>query len=393
MLIEGKVLKLDLSFTVALLSIILLPFWKLGNLILTILLITIFARKLFFDKQNIKILFFMPLLLFISLLFMYKSVFLTNINYLEKIGLLTVVPIGFIFFDKRKKYILKIIFSLSVFVAQIYSVFHIIYYFFSNNIIFNGLTNYRYINGAIGFERPYIAFMSSISILSLLFTKTLRKRYDTGRKFILGFGFLYIIFISGKLALILSTLFFTTYLIINKKWRIMIGFLLTAVIIISSFNLSITQRIKEIKKDDRIYLWENVLTLVDKNHNVFLGATDKGFKEIESSFTEINVKNTADDELKRYYKKTKKNIHNQFLSLYICCGILAVIFFISPLLYFLLCSVRERNIYNSLVIISFLFFLMVENLLERQTGVLLLGTFLGIIASFETKQKDENNFI
>lgn len=387
MILKKKLFESDINFLIASLAVVFIPFWRFGSLLTTLVLIIIFSKRLSFRKTHLKTLYFFPFALFISLLFIYKSVVTNNLGFLEKIWLLAFVPIAFAFFSEEKKNTLQLVFSISVFIAQTYSVIHSLYYSIIHEMAFSELISLRHTNEIIVFERPYIGFMSAMAILFLLFYTTRKKYLFLFKSFLIFFGLFYIIFIAAKLALLLAVLFLLIYFFLRGSWKIIISFSTVLILLFLVFDLPVSKRIEELKNDDRVYLWKNAVTMIDRDYNVFLGLTKKGFDETENTFTHINIENTNNDELKRYYKKMNKNTHNQFLSLFLSGGILAVILFSLPFIYLGYINIKNFNISNVLLIIAFLFFLGVENLLERQNGIILLGTCVGFLLSI----KDETN--
>lgn len=370
--------KVNLFFIIAAIAIVSLPFFRLGNLVCSLLLSALFLKKIFLNKKSLIVFIFIPFLLYISFILASRAIFISNIKYIEKFWLLGCVPLGFYFFNQREKRQLKLLFSASVFFTQIYSLIHIFIYFNTTTKLFSGLKNFSYINLALGVERPYIGFMSAIAILFLLFTKSVKGKYLKIRIGLILFGITYIIFIAAKLALFLTIIILIVYFLKKSNIKHIIGVLGAFIVISIFFKLSILERIQSIKNDDRIYLWSNAKELVKDDFSIWTGTHNKGFLENKNLFTIINVEKAPNEDYMGYYARLKKNVHNQYLSLYINGGIILLLLFLAPFLFFFLRELKSKNKINILLIVSFMLFLSVENVLDRQSGVMLIAIFLGL---------------
>ncbi len=381
-----------IEFSLAVLITLTLLIWQPVSLIAVFCL---FLIKLIQLKQNIfKSIFFYLFLCFIIYVFA-KLIWLNqlneNINHLEKILILLLVYLSFNNFSTKTKQHLSTIFIWSMFGVQLYSLIHIALFFSQNNIEYQGINNFSYINDALGFERPYIAILITISILFQLFgnQKISKKRYVQIILILYSFGFL--IFIAAKFATVIAVLLIIVKAIISNKGKIILVPILLAILLFSLFykSLSIGKRFSSLNKDERIFLWSNAIQIKD-NDKDFLwltGNSTSAYKEMNSKLQKLNIEKVSSLEKKNFYAKNIKNIHNQYLEIYLFGGAIGLFLLLLPFIYMLYKSIIEKNWILFLLVSTFLLFLFIENVLERQLGVFIIGFFMAISSSnFEREE-------
>jgi len=363
------------------LAIIFLLIWPLGSLISIILLLMLQLVSMKKDTFNSKVIY---LFLFFIAYMVFKTFligdFYGNIKYLEKMMLLVITFLSIYPLRTKQKKQLIIVFILSISILQIYSFIHILNFTYTYDLALNEFTNFSYINKAIGFERPYIGFLSSISILFLLFDNNISIK-SIYKPLLIFLSISYIVFISAKLAFILSFLFLLIYFFKYGKFKYLIGYLIliSITVLIFSKSLSIVDRFSKLSNDERIFLWTNGLELIenDNNFSFLFGSSNLDFVKLKEKLKTINI-SKSNDEYKRYYSKRNKNIHNQYFSIFIVGGFIGLILMLGPFLYLVLIFIKKKNISSFLCIISIMIFMFVENIFERQMGVMICGILIAI---------------
>lgn len=370
-------MKLNLQKTdykLALIVVTFLVVWQPVSLIAVFCLFIVqlkhYKSKLFQSK-------FFYLFLALTVYIIIKTVlagqFIENFKYPKKLFILIIVFLSFYTFSIKIKQDLIKLFVWMMFLVQLYSIIHVFYFFYQNNLPFQGLNNFSYINSAIGFERPYIGFLSAMSIIFLLFNENIIIKKSL-KFFLVYISLAYLIFISAKLASGISFLLLIIYTIKNRKWRTLISLVIISSILLFSFSksLPIIDRFTKVLKDERVFLWNNSFQLInnDPNFSILFGSSNSSFRKIHAQLQTININRADNDEKKRYYKKMRKNIHNQYFEMYIFGGIIGVIFLVLPFFYLINVSLSSKNIVFLQIVIAILVFMFFENVLERQLGVI-----------------------
>ncbi|WP_170284023.1 O-antigen ligase family protein [Flagellimonas olearia] len=288
---------------------------------------------------------------------------------------------------------LKIAFVLGIncsLVLSFYSIFH--FYFNEGTFPFG---NTRYVNQILTLERPYLGFFCALNIILSLELRKIFKSFNFCSNLLLFSAFLSFVFIfliSAKMSIIsiLVVLLVGLYrLDLNKKRRklFLLGTLLFVGAIIT-FNGNIKKRFyieknfqKTLEKakvyEPRFTIWDCSLSILNSSADITLLGVG-GFNKSEEKLSDCYIYTIPNPSKREYYLNEGFNSHNQFLDLWLSVGI-GPLFLLSA--YFIFLFKKRFNNYHSIsIIILFVSFFMVENVLHRQLGCYLFG-ILGLLTS------------
>lgn len=352
----------------------------LSNVSLIILLtFAIFFGKRVYPLKQILISSLILLFLYIVIL----STSTLNLEYKEYLKLLPLVliPIGMTY--NKRDILLKGLYFLfaAIVVNQIIALFGIIEYYFFTEGKTVALRSYAGINEILHYERPYLGFLSALNIIVGY------KIFRNFRRwvFVLSsvFSVFIIIIISARLGLIIALLAVLVFVLveirINLKYLLLfILALITSTVLFFQSNNPLKNRFQQLKYDTRVTVWQGAKSIYSKNANPIFGL---------SSQTEVK------DRLLNYYKTEANfdyqpdrtrfimkeyNTHNQYINELLRGGLLGLFLLLSPFFIALRSSYLEKNIFNMLLLLAVLLFLMVENLLARQMGVYSIAIILSL---------------
>jgi len=243
-------------------------------------------------------------------------------------------------------------------------------------------------NTLLFIDRPYFGFVSLIGIILNLNDLEKYKKYKYLTYTLTIISILLIYIIAARLAML--TIFILCLVFIFKKALILLSLtflFVTSLVINKNFinRLVVNQGLVSfIDYEPRFVIWPCVINLITKNTtNVIIGSG--GFTETQNELCNCYYKNIDNENKRDWYLERKFNSHNQFLGFFLVGGIIGLIIFIY-LLYQLLQS-SYKNIYKLLIWISFILFLILENIFYRQYGCYIIA----IIILFLTQENNEKN--
>lgn len=353
-----------------------------------------------------KIIFWTSIYLSFAISFFYsENIQLEALKALETRLSLIVIPIGFLILSKENTQMLvknmnmfKLIFTLSSFLLCLFYLCFLLMFEPSTNPAFGFPSGFFFKSAAIGtpfftLEPVYFSFIIAIAIVTVI------SLLDEGKiKLLVSLLFCFVfisvlILLASKTALIFTFTFFAWVIFYRIKKRtnrslIAITFILIAIIV--SNVPSLKYELKEIKN-----ITQSKKTAIDDS-------TDKRARITISAFELSKIVNPifgtglgdVQDELNIIYKnrgymdllEKKCDPHNQFFSTYIgggCLGLLILCFF----LYQLLKKCINRNrVFLFWTVLFFIFQMLTETILERQTPVILFSFFTSIILLYENKK-------
>jgi O-antigen ligase len=136
--------------------------------------------------------------------------------------------------------------------------------------------------------------------------------------------------------------------------------------------------------EPRFVIWPCATKLItEKTINSVVGSG--GFTKTQQLLCECYENNIDNESKKEWYLERKFNTHNQFLGFLLVGGIIGLIIFIYLL--YQLFQTSYKNIYMFSIWISFMLFLILENIFYRQYGCYLIA----VIVLFLTQEKNEKS--
>ena len=366
----------------------LLPLWRwMENILLGIMFVVFIISKEKIDLRNVlkysSVLFFLYVVL--------RS-FVDNqliIDLSEIVRLIPLLLIPFAFNNLKKNHLEKGMFFMlmGILLMQLVSSIGIIeYYYFSEGKKIR-LSNFARINDILYFERPYLGFFSLLSvILSYNFIKTFKNWIYVTPIFI---SLVLIIIISARLSFVLTIITLLIVIYDQIRNRVKLSLPIMLILIISSVYLianknSLIQRFYAIKRDSRTIIWKGAIQQIESTNSYLFG--NGGQKEIREDLL-IYYKNKAkfnSNAQKSRFTRVNYNTHNQYLNELIRGGFIGLFMLLFPIFILLLKNYKVSNIIPILLLFSIFSFGIVENILDRQKGVYLLGIIL-FIAQFILK--------
>lgn len=239
-------------------------------------------------------------------------------------------------------------------------------------------------------ERPYLGFIYLISVCFSVYLGV-NSNHKYLRILYIGLAVLFAAFIfimaariaalSVVLGLALSLFYFLRK--IKNKAMLLIGISVFGLLMyglsgnmIKRFYVG-NEYVNVITADPRYYIWDCVIQISSSNTSDMLFG--KGYYGVENKLVECYTtkNNFLEAEQQQWFIDSRFNTHNQFFDIFLSQGILATLLFCFFFLY--LAFISRKNFFMlSLVLFLFLFF-MVENVLTRQLGCMLVGFVLCFI--------------
>lgn len=355
-------------------------------------LISINLNKL--TKPN-RLFVFNGLLFLVLLITLFDGVDILALKKLEQMFSLLVFPVTSYFLCFQTKVKTKVLFELwkkVFFTATVvfsFIAFYLIsqysnprYPNFDSNFFQNAIIDNSYFTR----HPAYVSIFICVAILigfSWVFKSRKRRGIILPSLFVL---FLLLIMLSVKIALISITLSLAAYLYFClKKGQFIIGALLTA-IIISGFVLYAPNKYNRFSKlFDSNVLNENTQYNSVLVHKLTILCAYELFKDNMLMGVGVeNAKANVDSCVRKKYSHNPEvvyNSHNQYLGYALYSGV----FGLGSLLVVLLMAVIKSYKYNKLLFVLILLycvFFLTENVLERQSGIVLFAFLLNMVPLF-----------
>ena len=334
------------------------------------------------------------ILLLLSLMYSDNLVF--GLKYIFRLLPLLLFPIAFFLLKDNKN-----IFSFKLFVKAklcfyistltLFTAIFFIFYF-RGVVTENYFLNYSYrIIYQLGLYSMHPIYASLITSISIIFSISLFKikRY----KLIVILGnillVLNLILLSRKSAIIIMCILFFVFIILNKKIQIKIKALFVLIVLMLFFVTikfipDISNRFNDFYSvfDNTIASSTNLrLNLLNSSIDAikeepFLGY---GIGDVKDVLSSVELKNN-------FFKGKYYNTHNQFLAFTFATGVFGLLIFI--LFLFTNLKVIALGSFEQLSIaILFVLFMFIENILDRQNGIIYFSIFINYFSFYNTINK------
>lgn len=364
-----------------------------------ILLIAL-SLAVLYNYRNIKLSSPAPLLLFGGAILYLFWLFLFQFSGNELdiyLRYFTALLLLVLFSQTQNKKLIKYFFLAGLTVAVIGSYFAIFFYKLENPTFILDIGDE--INNLLWTERPYFGFMLALGILISLNLLTISKK---GILFlILVVLFIsFSIYISARLGILLSIiaiLFFVLRSKHIKTWAklslgglFLISILLSLTLskgLMSRMHLSddVNNKLAYTKDyEPRFVIWPCSVKLITKDISWISGA--KNYEETKVKLSECYNNSIEKLDKREYYLKQRFNTHNQFLDFFLIGGILPFLLLFSVFVHVWFSS--KYSFETKLLFLFFFFFFFVENVLYRQLGCYLFGTFAALYLNKKSIETD-----
>lgn len=246
------------------------------------------------------------------------------------------------------------------------------------------------LNSKYGKYSMHPVYASMYIVISLFFGIRIYNKLKTiGRKIIFYVCILFLAFILILLArkgIILFTLLaFSIYFLKSKKKKHTVYFIITAIVLFAITIVIPPIRGRYIELIDSIVNYDNIKRIGSTTirFNIYQLVTEA---ISDSTVFGYGIGDTK-DVLTSYYETRPEifngkyyNSHNQFLSAWLAAGLLGIGSLIAMMVYNIKLAIKSDDFVYKAIVFMFLFTLLTENILERQSGVLLFSFFINFFA-------------
>ncbi len=374
-------------------------------IILFLISVVLFIKEREYKYPFKKVLFFSSL----YLIYVISLIYTEHIGHVDKLLStrlsLLVVPISFGFISTIKRRIefrtITYVFKITILITTVYSSL-VLFYLYQLGV-FSGIMSLNdalaYItNGMWGINQHpiYASLFIGISIVLTSIILLEEKKRSTYIMMIIPL----IIMISALLILsrksILVALFITGcgLFILNKgkfrKYFLGIAVVFSLIIIVSP---NIRGRFNELfKKSTYISIKEDNSTSI--RYGIYTCVFDKIIDAPLLGYGIGDVRYELNECYEKRFDKLNKmnyNSHNQYLSYFLSCGILGFLLLIFIITKSISKAVRDKDLFLLSLSIFFGIIMLFENILERQSGVILFSFYLGLLNFIDFKRVTINN--
>ncbi len=297
-----------------------------------------------------------------------------------------------------KNYIIPLkAFVLSASILMIISSLNFIsYYINTTDFYFN---SGGHINDILLGERPYLGFIYVVAscVCWFLARQTQHKKQVVLWYLLSSCLILFVAVIAARMALISLFIILLASSFYFKRLKLTIGFLLGTLVfgfLIISLNDNIKSRFffserkssinEKLTYEPRYHIWNCAGEMKHTTYSFLLG---KGFRATQSELLDCyqNKKDFVTLDQQQWFVHNNFNTHNQYLDLYLSAGIISTVFFV---LLLLITFVKNRtNYFATALILLLVLFLVTENLIHRQVGVMLMGIVFSFISLIISRKK------
>jgi len=329
-----------------------------------------------------------PFVFYLMVLGFCSGNFISELNVYNKLIPLLIIP--FTLYDIKKEVKLNgiIFLIIGILIIQLKSIYGILDYYYFEQGNKTPLRSYANINSILLYERPYLGYFSALNIILCYFLR--QKIFKLFFITSLLFSSLIIIVISARMGFVIMLVTVVAVILVDLNNKVLKYCIITTgtlglFCLVYFSNVTLKHRFIQIKHDSRMIIWQGGFDVFCSSTKFFFGIKNQA--EIEDKLLDY-YSNGASFEYypdKVRFLNKKYNSHNQFLNELMRGGVFGLFLFLFPFCSTLIKNFRKNILMNSLLLLSILLFLLVENLLERQMGVYSVGIILALsnIYSYE----------
>jgi hypothetical protein len=274
-----------------------------------------------------------------------------------------------------------IIFSLFAFVFSLYKLISL----YQTGVSFNR----NIFEKATIIQHLYFGLYQLVALLFLVefYKESLNKYVFYWLAFVLSIG----VFIStSRISYIIFALLFSLYLFrffSTRKalvsWVVLLGVLIGIIFTIPQLKQKFSHSIDP-KSSPRMIIWKNSYLFLKNSEHPLIGV---GFDYYKNGNTGTYwLKGLAEKE--NYKGLEGFNTHNQFFEFILLGGVFGLLF-VFLMFYSLYKAVMGKDLFIISLVLLLILFSMVENILDRQWGIVLYSVLMGVIySSFSRSEKE-----
>lgn len=234
----------------------------------------------------------------------------------------------------------------------------------------------------IGVEPLYLSLYISIALISCVYLYFLSKKVwkTILAIFLIIFLFTFLLILSFKSAIISFAVAFGLYALMVNKTKLWALFVASTIVVIGLLSVSVYfnkqfNKLLFVKADTDIQYAEIKSAIQSCSIELIPEAGIFGFGLGDGKDELINCYDGKNNAL----KQASYNSHNQYLSLFLNVGLIGLILFALTLFILLFTGLNNRNYLGIALLILFGVFMLAENILERQHGVVYFALFLCVL--------------
>jgi O-antigen ligase len=372
--------------------LLLMPFsMALPNIVIALLVLLFVADYKSVDYKRLRSLPVIMLYAFLAYYFIRGAItgaLFIDWNIYKKLIILFIMPV--LFLKVRQAQVVKAGVVAGVMLSIIASVFLTAKYYmqFSSLPFLSG----EAVNKLLLLERPYAGFYA---IMGVIFSFDLISSYPKYKKWLLATSItaiLFIVVISARISFITLIFLAGTYILFylrisNVKKAALVTISLLAVVLTFVLNKNIAERffikanveqaILASDYEPRLVIWPCAYSLIkNDDFNPVFGYPDNTV--VTNHYVDCYKSTILNNESKKaYFVETKFNSHNQFIDIFLTGGLVGLLLFV---LFFACSFFKVRYSYfDTALLIAMVFFLLVENVLHRQTGCYIFSIFAALL--------------
>jgi O-antigen ligase len=380
---------------------------------LPVILLFIFSLFVFFKKKRIKypikkVLWFSSIYIILLMSLTYTDNFVNIDKALStRLGLL-VIPISFGFLSGfKKKLSIKFLFKFQTLLLVITTIFSIciLAYLSKLGVFLGGMSLYDAISYVTNEMKPinqhpiYGSIFISLSIIITVYTWFIKKNKTlilfTILPLLIQIFTLLILGRKGVLLALILSLFFMFLFFMRKEVTLILKLTISVSMIILTILIVSSKRFTELynKENYSLNIKQNSTSL---RYNIYLCV----FEKIEESpligfgLGDVQVElNKSFKEKSPLLTKSDYNSHNQYLSYFLSSGIFGFLLLITFMGSIFVNAFIKRNIILLTLVVFFSISMLFENILERQSGVILFSFYLCLFSFFNFHKKELSLYV
>ena len=333
---------------------------------------------------------FLSILFVMSVSLLYSEDYSSGLFVLERSASLLIFPLvygtGVIEQPHRTVRISQNVFLLSILIIIAFLEYSIISSIIENDQSFKKFfsikNTHKNLAPRVGLNSTYLGMYINLSLV-IIYSYFINKLYNrTLLTFIALVLFVFLFQLGSRMQLFIAYIIFITSLIMypnSGRWKIIGGFLIINVVVISIFwESAIRYRFEQIfgyqyktgyvdDSQHKLNLWS---AGIEANSNILFG---EGVGDAKQALLNSYLKNDMELEFRKQY-----NAHNQFIEIYVSNGLVGLTLFV--LLFALLFHkfLKANNKVAFLFVIIILLSCMTESILLRRQGVVFFMFFVSL---------------
>lgn len=343
--------------------------------------------------------YYLLILLYLVIKFLLYGSLLQELDAISKYAIPLAILIQSVFISKENWQKVFNFFVAGVLLSVVVSSFNLIHSYQENQTL--SLSTGKHIDDLLVGGRVYLSYAVAVtSIICLYFVFLIKSKKRWGYSLLFVVFYIFLLVTSARLAIGIVSLIATLFIFKNLKIKQSLLLGIAAISLIAAmfyFNPNLANRFVYADKqkemwesfkqwEPRYVIWQCNYDLISENtSNLLIGYASK--TEIEDRLVACYpTKIFKNDDKIVYFERERFNSHNQYFDFVLYGGIILLV------LYFIFLGILSFKIplnqFGYYILIALLCMFLVENLIQRQSGVYLIGIMLSSIYQLRLSSKD-----